>query len=287
VGGHEPIDLKFRGFDRSVGCFVIDTPDGPALQDCGATSTIPALKEGLAARGLQLADIRHLLLSHIHLDHAAAAGVLVRENPDLTVWVSEVGAPHLVDPTKLIASVKRLYGDNLDPWFGEIAPVPETNVAVVGDQVLGLDCFPTPGHATHHVSYHDPRDGTIYTGDVAGIRILPAKHVAPICPPPDVDLDAWHRSLDLIEQRGAKQLALTHFGVVTDVWEHLERCRRALFLWGTRVRSGMDEEEFVAAALQDAGDADTDVDALEGPAPLQLSYLGLKRYWDKQAEAAA
>jgi glyoxylase-like metal-dependent hydrolase (beta-lactamase superfamily II) len=284
----EPIDLHFRGFDRSVGCYVIDTPAGPALHDCGATTTIPALKAGLAEHGLELHDIRHLLLSHIHLDHAAAAGVLVREHPDLQVWVSEIGAPHLIDPTRLIASARRLYGDDLDTWFGEIAPVPERNIAVLGDEVLGLEVFPTPGHASHHVAYFDQRDGTLYAGDTAGVRILPARHVAPLCPPPDIDLDAWHRSLDAMELRGPKQLALIHFGVVTDVWAHLERTRRALFLWGTRVRSGMDEEAFVAAALEDAAkDPELDIGALEGPAPFRLSYLGLRRYWDKQAEAAA
>ena len=153
--------------------------------------------------------------------------------------------------------------------------------------MLGLGCFPTPGHAISPRLVHDPRDGTIYTGDVAGIRILPAKRVAPLSPPPDIDLDAWHRSLDAVEQRGPKQLALIHFGVVTDVWAHLERTRRALFLWGTRVRTGMDEEAFVEAALEDAAkDPELDIGALEGPAPFGLSYLGLKRYWDKQAAAA-
>ncbi|MDX6504718.1 MAG: hypothetical protein QOE29_1843 [Gaiellaceae bacterium] len=283
----DPIDLRFRGFERAVGCYLIDTPDGPVLHDCGSTSSIPVLKEALAARGLQLQDVDHLLLSHIHLDHAGAAGALVRVHPGLQVWLSEIGAPHLIDPTKLESSARRLYGDNMD-WFGEIVPVPERNIAIVTDEVVGLECFPIPGHASHHVCYFDRRDGTLYPGDTAGVRILPAKHVAPLCPPPDVDLDAWHRSLDAMELRGPKQLALIHFGVVTDIWAHFERTRRALFLWGTRVRSGADEESFVEAALEDARkDPELDIDALDGPAPIRLSYLGLKRYWDKQAEAVA
>jgi glyoxylase-like metal-dependent hydrolase (beta-lactamase superfamily II) len=284
----EPIDLRFKGIERSVGCYLIDTPDGWALHDCGTAATIPALKEGLAARGLALQDVRHLLLSHIHLDHAGAAGALVREHPELTVWVSEIGAPHLVDPTKLLASAARLWGENMQ-WFGEVIPVPETNVAVLGDEVLGLECFPTPGHASHHVTYFDPRDGTLYPGDTAGVRILPHRYVAPLCPPPDVDLEAWHRSLDAMELRGPKQLGLIHFGVATDVWAHFERMRRTLFLWATRVRAGADEESFVAAAVEDAHELDPDLDvaALAGPAPLEMSFHGLKRYWDKQAEAAA
>jgi glyoxylase-like metal-dependent hydrolase (beta-lactamase superfamily II) len=212
----------------------------------------------------------------------------VKEHPGLTVWVHEIGAPHVIDPTRLIASATRLWGDNMR-WFGDILPVPEANVAVVGDEVLGLDCFYTPGHASHHVTYFDARDGTLYPGDTAGVRIVPAKYVAPLCPPPDVDLDAWHRSLDAMELRGPKQLALIHFGVVTDVWAHFERMRRTLFLWATRVRAGADEESFVAEAIDDAQtlDPDLDVEALAGPAPLEMSFQGLKRYWDKQAEAAA
>jgi glyoxylase-like metal-dependent hydrolase (beta-lactamase superfamily II) len=285
VSAADPIDLRFRGFERAVGCYLIDTPDGPVLHDCGSTSSLPVLKEALAARGLQLQDIGHLLLSHIHLDHAGAAGALVREHPDLQVWVSEIGAPHLIDPSRLEKSARRLYGEDM-AWFGEIVPVPERNIAIVTDEVLGLECFATPGHASHHVAYFDRRDGTLYPGDTAGVRILPAKHVAPLCPPPDVDLDAWHKSLDAMELRGPKQLALIHFGVVTDIWAHFERMRRALFLWGTRVRSGQDEEAFIEAAREDAlKDPDLDLDALEGPAPFSLSYLGLKRYWDGQLAA--
>jgi len=277
-----PIDLHFRGLERAVGCYLIETEAGLALHDCGPTTTIPALKEGLAARGVALQEIDNLLLSHIHLDHGGAAGALVREHPGLQVWVSEIGAPHLLDPTRLERSARRLYGDDLDFWFGELAPVPERNVAVVGDHVLGLDCFATPGHASHHVTYFDPRDGTAYTGDTAGIRILPARYVAPISPPPDIDLDAWHRSLDAIELRGPKRLALTHFGVVTDVWSHLERMRRELFLWATRVRAGSDEEEFVAAAFESIEDEDDETKAaFDNTEAFAQSYLGLRRYWDK------
>ena len=164
------LDLHHQGHERSVGCYLLDTEDGPALFDCGPTTTIAALVSGLEEHGVQLADIRHLLLSHIHLDHAGAAGVLVREQPQLQVHVSAIGAPHLIEPERLERSARRLYGDMFDTLWGELAPVPEANVHVVGDHVLGLDCFPTPGHASHHVSYLD-RDGTLYAGDAAGVRI--------------------------------------------------------------------------------------------------------------------
>src|SRR5207247_8834884 len=126
---------------------------GPALFDCGPTTRIPALKEGLAARGLALTDLRHLLLSHIHLDHAGAAGALVREHPGLQVHVSEIGAPHLIDPSRLAQSARRLYGETFDTLWGELAPVPEANVNVVGERGLGLDCFPSPGPPSHPVCF--------------------------------------------------------------------------------------------------------------------------------------
>src|SRR6185436_9731718 len=164
------LDLRHLGHERVIGCYLLQTEDGPALQDCGPTTSVPELKAGLAERGLELGDLCHLLLSHIHLDHAGAAGVLVREHPGLQVHVSEIGAPHLVDPSRLERSARRLYGDAFDPLWGELSPVPEANVHVVGDRVLGLDCFPSPGHASHHVSYFDT-NGTLYAGDAAGVRL--------------------------------------------------------------------------------------------------------------------
>ena len=156
----DPIDLHHQGAERVVGSYLLETEDGPALFDCGPSSCLDRLEQGLQERGVEPADLRHLLLSHIHLDHAGAAGVLVRKHPGLQVYVSEIGAPHLVDPSRLEASARRLYGDAFDALWGELAPVPEENVHVVGDRVLELECFPTPGHARHHVSRErDDRGG--------------------------------------------------------------------------------------------------------------------------------
>ena len=174
----EPIDLHHLGRDRIIASYLLDTDDGPALFDCGPSTTIDALKAGLADRGLALTDVRHLLLTHIHLDHAGAAGTLVREHPALQVHVSPIGAPHLVNPSRLEKSARRLYGDTFDSLWGELAPVPEQNVRPVGDRVLGLDCFPTPGHASHHVCYLT-RDGTLHAGDAVGVRIQPGRYVFP------------------------------------------------------------------------------------------------------------
>ena len=147
----EPLDLLHLGNERVIAAYLLETPDGPALFDCGPASCVATLRARLADRGVRLTDVRHLLLSHIHLDHAGAAGVLVREHPGLQVHVSEVGAPHLVDPSRLERSARRLYGDAFDALWGELAPVPEENVRVAGERAAGLDCFPTPGHASHHV----------------------------------------------------------------------------------------------------------------------------------------
>src|SRR5213596_1750672 len=211
----EPIDLHHLGRERIIASYLLDTDNGPALFDCGPSTTIEALKAGLAERGLSLTDVRHLLLSHIHLDHAGAAGVLVREHPELQVHVSEVGAPHLVDPSRLEASARRLYGDEFDALWGELAPVPEANVHPVGAETLGLTTFPTPGHASHHVCYLDG-EGTLYAGDAAGVRIQPSRFVLPPTPPPELDLVHWSTSLDEIERRRPQRLALIHFGVAED-----------------------------------------------------------------------
>jgi glyoxylase-like metal-dependent hydrolase (beta-lactamase superfamily II) len=283
--GLEPIDLCHQSAERVVGVYVVETDDGPALFDCGPATCLPALKVGLAAHGLGLTDVRHLLLSHIHLDHAGAAGTLVREHPALQVHVSEIGAPHLVDPSRLEHSARRLYGDAFDPLWGELAPVPEENVHVVSDRVIGLECFPTPGHASHHVSYLHG-DGTLYAGDAAGVRIVPGRHVLPVSPPPDFDREIWERTLDEIERRRPERLALIHFGVATDVADHLALMREELRRWVELVRLGATSEEFVLSAHDLLSSrVDDDPDGWERAAPLWQSYLGIERYWAKRAEA--
>jgi glyoxylase-like metal-dependent hydrolase (beta-lactamase superfamily II) len=282
----EPIDLHHQA-PKIIGSYVVDTNDGPAIFDCGPTTCIPFLKAGLAERGLDMTGIRHLLLSHIHLDHAGGAGVLVRENPWLQVHVSEIGAPHLVDPTRLETSARRLYGTAFDRLWGELAPIPEENVHVLGDRILGLECFPTPGHATHHVSYLDG-DGTLYAGDAVGVRIAPGRFVLPPCPPPEFDLEAWVQSLDEIERRAPGRLALVHFGPFDDVEDHLAAFRETLRSWSSRVEAGMDEATFVAAARYDVSQTDLDlVDEYDRAAPFWHHFQGIERYWRKKREALA
>jgi glyoxylase-like metal-dependent hydrolase (beta-lactamase superfamily II) len=280
------IDLEHLGRKRVIGSYLL-AGDEPALVDCAPASCLEQLRAGLSEHGLGVGELRHLVLTHIHLDHAGAAGSLVAENPGLLVHVSEVGAPHLVDPSRLERSARRLYGDAFDRLWGPLLPVPAENVRVLGNRVLDLEAFPTPGHASHHVSFL-AADGSCFTGDAAGVRIPPGRYVAPVAPPPDIDVEAWERTLAAIEERRPERLLLAHFGVADDPAFHVAELRTALRTWAERAREGS-EEEFVRAAEADvraAADRAT-ADLFEQAGPFWQSYAGLRRYWDKKEEAAA
>jgi glyoxylase-like metal-dependent hydrolase (beta-lactamase superfamily II) len=273
------IDLHFGGRERAIGVYLLDTDRGLALFDCGPSSSLPALEAGLEAHGITLGDIRHLLLSHIHLDHAGAAGSIARAHPDLQVWVSEIGAPHLADPSRLERSARRLYGDAFDVLWGELAPVPRDSIHIAEGDVLGWEAFPSPGHASHHVSYF--RDGTLLAGDAAGVRMPGSEYVLPVSPPPDIDVELWHATAAAIRARSPERLALIHFGVYEDVTAHLDCFERELDTWAGRVGEGMELDEFVELARAAAGAHVEDYDKV---APLWQCWHGLKRYWDKKRE---
>jgi glyoxylase-like metal-dependent hydrolase (beta-lactamase superfamily II) len=275
--GPDPLDLMHQGADRVIASYLLETDDGLALFDCGPSTCLPRLKAALLKGGVELDDVRHLLLSHIHLDHAGAAGVLVREHPKLLVHVSEIGAPHLADPSRLETSARRLYGDTFDTLWGELAPVPQENIRIVAGRVLGLDCFPTQGHASHHVSYLDAA-GTLYAGDAAGVRILPERTVLPPTPPPDFDLDVWLETIDEIEQRRPERLALIHFGVATEPGAHLDELRRRLVEWVRLVQSGVTQEQFSESVRDEVTATADKVELYERAMPFWQSYAGLERY---------
>jgi glyoxylase-like metal-dependent hydrolase (beta-lactamase superfamily II) len=183
--------------------------------------SLPTLLGRLEAEGIEPKDLRHLALTHIHLDHAGAAGDLIRMCPDLTVYVHVDGAPHLADPTRLVASTRRTFGDAYDELYGEVKPVPADRIRVwrpgetgnVGGDATSLRAIPTPGHIGHHLAFLDERDGTVYAGDALGIRLAPdAPPIAPT-PPPAIDLDAWFTTLETIDAIGPERIAVTHFGM--------------------------------------------------------------------------
>jgi glyoxylase-like metal-dependent hydrolase (beta-lactamase superfamily II) len=282
MGMSREIDVMHLGRDRVICAHELDG----LIVDPGPTSCLDTL---LGALGGQ--EPRALLLTHIHLDHAGASGALVRHFPSLTVYVHERGAPHLIDPSKLMKSAAQLYGDDMDRLWGEMVPVPEQNIRALsgGETVEGLQVEYTPGHASHHVTYFDEDAGDAYVGDVGGVRIPPSGFVMSPTPPPDIDLEKWNASLDLVESRGPTRLRLTHFGAVTNVSEHIEQMRGRLAAWGEVAKStGL--ERFVdvveAETRASAGDDDTAESYFQAAPPDQL-YLGLERYWSKKAEREA
>jgi glyoxylase-like metal-dependent hydrolase (beta-lactamase superfamily II) len=292
------LDLKFQGLQRVIGTAVLPGPSGVALVDPGPASSLPALESGLADHGYRLEDVRTILLTHIHLDHAGATGTLLAKLPSAIAYVHERGAPHMVDPAKLLASAARLYGDNMDRLWGEFRPVPPERLRVLqGGERLELagrtlEVAYTPGHASHHVTYFDMTSGIAYVGDTGGIRIAAGYIKAPT-PPPDIDLEAWETSLQTIEAWRPTALVLTHFGTVENVSDHLRQFRSVLARSAALVRETLaseatDEERirrYVEEMRRDARRvlSSQDAESTEAAAAFDQLWQGLARYWRKRA----
>ena len=294
------IDLGFRGRRGVIAAYLlVDVGGDLTLIESGPTTTLPALRAGIRAAGFDPARLTSLLLTHIHLDHAGAAGVLARELPGLVVRTHPVGAPHLVDPAKLVASASRIYGDRMDDLWGEVASIPAEQVVALADgetlSVAGrpLAALFTPGHASHHVAFWDAARGTVYTGDVGGVRMAGTGYVCPPASPPEVDPEAWAGSVARLRALAARRLCLTHGGPFADVEAHLDgllpnlAALRELAL--AELRAGADQTALtaaihahVAAALGDAGpDA---LENLEWATPSYLAAAGLTRLLTKRGE---
>jgi glyoxylase-like metal-dependent hydrolase (beta-lactamase superfamily II) len=280
------IDVMHLGRPHVIGCWEVDG----ALVDPGPESSLPTL---LGALGEE--PPRALLLTHIHLDHAAATGAMVRRWPDLEVYVHERGAPHLIDPSRLLASAERLYGDRMEYLWGTILPVPEGNVRILsgGETVLGMRVAHTPGHASHHVCYLHEETGTAFVGDVAACRIPPSKLVMPPTPPPDIDIELWEDSIGIVEGWQPERLALTHFGPIDEPAEHLAEVRERLWEEAELARR-MPEEDYeadlqrrVREQLSAEGHGEDTAEELLQAVPTAYQYSGLDRYWRKRAEREA
>lgn len=221
------LDLGFQGRKQIVAAYLLVGDQELALIECGPSSTLANLEHAVAQTGNSIQDISKILVTHIHLDHAGAAGPLARSNSEVNIHVHPFGAPHLVDPSKLATSAKRIYEDQMEPLWGEIVPIPESNVASFEDgeslTVAGrtLKVLFTPGHAWHHVALLDKGSGIMFTGDVGAVRMPGHHYVCPPAPPPDLDLDAWAGSIARIESSAPDRLALTHFGVFDNPDQHL------------------------------------------------------------------
>jgi glyoxylase-like metal-dependent hydrolase (beta-lactamase superfamily II) len=274
LGEPRQIDVMHLGTPGVICCF---EQDG-VLVDPGPESSHRTLLEAHPQAP------ERILLTHIHLDHSGAVGHLVRQWPDAEVWVHERGAPHLVDPGKLVASASRLYGDDMHRLWGDVLPVPEANLRVLsgGERLGPWRVEYTPGHASHHVAYlHEPTR-TAFVGDVAGVRI-PGAAALPPTPPPDVDLEAWHESLRTVADWAPERLAITHFGVFDDVAEQLEGLHGSLDRWGALARR-TDAESYAAAItaeMRRTHDAHG-VEAFLKAMPPQTLWPGLHRYWSRK-----
>jgi glyoxylase-like metal-dependent hydrolase (beta-lactamase superfamily II) len=298
---YQTIDLNWTGRPKSIAAMLLQSDGVNAIIDPGPASTIETLRAELSRNGLNIQDLNTILLTHIHLDHAASVGALVKENPRISVFVHEFGAKHMIDPSKLLASAGRLYGGEMQRLYGDVLPVPEENIRpFAGGEIVSVgkhkfDILYTPGHASHHLTFWDAQDRIAFVGDVAGITVEGDTFIMPATPPPDVDLDLWNKSLDAIEALRPQKIFLTHFGYQHDPIAHMERYRKKLVEWTeltkTLLASGKAEEEagkeFVEAT---AAETRNDV-ANPGSAEhyifnggLYLSWLGLLRYVKKQRE---
>lgn len=292
------IDLQFQDVPKVIAAYLLETSDGLALIETGPTSTLAALEAGVETLGREVSEIRHLLVTHIHLDHVGAAGLLMQRYPDSRLYVHEVGAPHVIDPTNLVRSATRIYGDQMDTLWGEIIPVPAERVVDVSDGGaidIGnrtLSVIYTPGHASHHVAYHDARHNVIFAGDVAGIRIPPSPDVLPPTPPPDIDIPLWHESVAHLRERSPARMLLTHFGVVNDVDDHLNLVDARLDEWVRLIESlvaqDVDRDDMVErliahVAAQMEADGTTSLSRQMALAtPYGMSVDGLLRYLRKR-----
>jgi glyoxylase-like metal-dependent hydrolase (beta-lactamase superfamily II) len=292
-------DLMFLGHPRVIATAVLQGPAGVALVDPGPSTCLERLRGMLTEQGIAIGDVRTVLLTHIHLDHAGATGTLVRDNPNIQVYVHERGAPHMVDPSKLMSSASRLYGDDMDRLWGEFLPVPQDNLQVLvgGERISAADrdfeVAYTPGHAWHHVSFFDRSSGVAFVGDTAGVRTGADLFAMPPTPPPDIDIDAWKTSVALIDRWQAETLFVTHFGPHGDPATHLaslvEHLDAIAALAKTIVERDVTDEERVGLFTDEARRylqrhmPDTAAAALyDQAAPLWQCWLGLARYWKKR-----
>ena len=271
------IDTLHLGRDRVIAAHEVR---GELIVDPGPESCIETLLGQLSG------EPRALLLTHIHLDHAGATGALVRRFPHLRVYVSEVGAPHLIDPSKLLRSATRLYGDDhMALLWGEVVPVPEANVVAIagGETVEGFAVEHVPGHASHHLCWLDTEAGDAYVGDMAGVRTPPSDYTIAPTPPPEIDVEAWLESIDRIAALEPQKLRLTHFGEVTDVEAQLDRVRESLRISAEMAAKGREAflERF-EAEIDAHEDAETAVRTRQATPPEQ-QWLGLERYLARKA----
>lgn len=294
------IDTQFQGRPEVIAAYLFYDGVNAALVETGPASTVDNLLEGVQAGGVPLEAVRQLIVTHIHLDHAGGAGVIARRLPWVKVFVHPIGAPHLADPAKLIASAARIYGDKMESLWGTIVPVPREKLVIVNDRdeipVPGstLRAYDTPGHARHHHAYLDSKSGLLFTGDIGGVRMPGVRYVRPPTPPPELDIEAWRASIARLRALKATGLCLTHFGLFRGnlAW-HWDDLEKRLVDWGQLVREdlahGKDEAQ-IQTHLQSSAAGEfqrlgVDPSAYDVAVSYESLVSGYVRYWKKQTEA--
>lgn len=295
------LDTFYQGEPGVIASYLLAGRAGLGLVDVGSAASVEQVLSGVRAAGFDPRDIQHLVLTHIHLDHAGAAGTLTRLLPHAQVYVHRVGAPHLIDPSKLLSSAQRIYGDRMQTLWGNMEPVPAERLTIlddgadlaVGDRTL--HAIYTPGHAIHHLAYHDAAHAAVFAGDVAGVRLEGMGFVRPPTPPPDLDLEDWNASLDRLAALDLRTLYLPHFGPAGDVPAHFEQLRKRLAGWGQvllpGIRAGKSDEALAAelaahtdpeiARLASSGATDEAVHRYELATNYLMSAQGYVRYYRK------
>lgn len=292
----EVIDLHFKELNETIASFLIHSSDGPILIETGPHSTIQYLEKGLSQHGFSISDIKHVFLTHIHLDHAGAAWAFAREGAQ--IYLHPFGAKNMADPSRLMASAKQIYQDQMDTLWGEMCPIADEQLIQVshGETItigdVNLVSHHTPGHAKHHIAWQ--LGEILFTGDVAGVTINGGP-VQPPCPPPDINIEQWKQSIALIKNLDIESLYLTHYGKVEQINEHLGTLEKSLDSWSLFVydkwsQSLSNEEivplflEYTAQELKSAGLRNEQISQYEAANPAWMSVAGLVRYWTKKSQ---
>jgi len=298
------IDLNFCDTPRAIATGIYTSAAGVALIDPGPGSCVDTLRGDLARQGIAVKDIQSILLTHVHLDHAGVTGLLVKDNSAIKVFVHEKGAPHVIDPSKLVNSANQLWGvEGVARLWGPVIPVPDSNMTVLrgGERITAasrtFDVQYTPGHASHHVSFFDDAAGIAWVGDTGGIRFGPTLFTLPPTPPPDIDLEAWAGSLAKIRAWKPETLFITHFGPYHGASAHLDRFEASLSEVAEMARRALEGDEPEAmkyAKFRSEIEAyirrsvpETEVGPMECVGPMEFNWRGLARYWRTRAAPAA
>ena len=293
------ISLPFMGEEEIIGSYLLVGGNELAIIDPGPGSMIEPLLAAIRQAGFDPQDVTHLLATHVHLDHAGSVGSLVKHMPKAKVYAHSKGVPHLLDTTKVVASATRIYGDHMEQLWGKIESTPAERLQAIEDgdvlHVAGrrLDVRYTPGHAVHHVIFFDASSGNLFAGDTAGVRLQGVDYVRPPTPPPDIDLEAWLNSMNIIKELRPDVLYLGHFGATRNVEQHLQRLREQLGRWGSFVlqamRSGKEEKEILTMLIEytepELLHLTNDIRAVnryEIATNYAMTVQGYMRYWRKK-----